>query len=253
MDNNENKISKLSKRSQARIKDLTNMQFGYLTVIEFTGKFTNSHNAIWTCLCSKCGNKTEVSSSNLRGAVSCGCWRSNFTFPDRKSKICSNCRNELSIAKFAKNSSRRDGHSQFCKKCKKEIDTKYRPNYRGYRADYLRNRRQVDVNFRVIDNLRRRINYSIKNNPKSNHSIKLIGCSPKFLITYLEALFTKKMSWDNYGEIWEIDHIRPCASFDMSKKDQQEQCFNYKNLQPLLLKDNRQKGSLFEGERHVYK
>ena len=26
------------------------------------------------------------------------------------------------------------------------------------------------------------------------------------------------MSWGNHGEIWEIDHIKPCASFDLTDK-----------------------------------
>jgi hypothetical protein len=42
------------------------------------------------------------------------------------------------------------------------------------------------------------------------------------------------MNWDNHGIIWEIDHIKPCASFDLSDIEQQKQCFHYTNLQPLF-------------------
>ena len=48
------------------------------------------------------------------------------------------------------------------------------------------------------------------------------------------------MSWDNYGE-WHIDHIVPCASFDLSDPNQQRICFNFRNLQPLWAKDNQRK------------
>jgi 5-methylcytosine-specific restriction endonuclease McrA len=53
------------------------------------------------------------------------------------------------------------------------------------------------------------------------------------------------MTWDNYGayvvngpRTWVVDHIVPCASFDMSKPEQQRECFNYKNLQPLCSVEN---------------
>jgi hypothetical protein len=47
------------------------------------------------------------------------------------------------------------------------------------------------------------------------------------------------MNWDNYGFYgWHIDHIRPCASFDLSKPSEQRKCFNYTNLQPLWATEN---------------
>lgn len=45
------------------------------------------------------------------------------------------------------------------------------------------------------------------------------------------------MSWDNYGE-WEIDHIKPCCSFDLSLPENQLACFNYQNTRPLWRVDN---------------
>ncbi|GAF80419.1 unnamed protein product, partial [marine sediment metagenome] len=38
-------------------------------------------------------------------------------------------------------------------------------------------------------------------------------------------------------------HINPCAKFDLSKPEEQQKCFNYKNLQPLWAKDNIRKSS----------
>lgn len=35
-----------------------------------------------------------------------------------------------------------------------------------------------------------------------------------------------------------IDHIRPCSSFDLTKTKEQYKCFNYTNLQPLWAKEN---------------
>ena len=49
------------------------------------------------------------------------------------------------------------------------------------------------------------------------------------------------MNWDNKGgdNGWDIDHIRPCHTFNMSKKEERLVCFNWRNLQPLWAEDNR--------------
>lgn len=48
------------------------------------------------------------------------------------------------------------------------------------------------------------------------------------------------MTWANYGE-WHIDHILPCASFNLSDYKEQQKCFHYTNLQPLWAVDNYKK------------
>ena len=49
------------------------------------------------------------------------------------------------------------------------------------------------------------------------------------------------MNWSNHGSYWEIDHIIPCDSFDLTDIEQQKQCFHYTNLQPLTVSENRSK------------
>ena len=70
----------------------------------------------------------------------------------------------------------------------------------------------------------------------------LLGCTLKELKVYLEDQFVEGMSWENYGE-WEVDHIMPCASFDLTDEVQQQRCFHYSNLQPLFAVENRQKSA----------
>ena len=77
---------------------------------------------------------------------------------------------------------------------------------------------------------------------KSQKTLNLLGCDIPFLWEYLEKKFKPGMSKENYGE-WHIDHIIPCAKFDLSDPKQQEKCFHYTNLQPLWARENLQKGS----------
>jgi hypothetical protein len=67
-----------------------------------------------------------------------------------------------------------------------------------------------------------------------------LGCSPKVLQDWIERQFQPEMTWENYG-LWEVDHIRPCSSFDMGIKSERIACFHYTNLQPLWRRANREK------------
>jgi hypothetical protein len=78
----------------------------------------------------------------------------------------------------------------------------------------------------------------------SSNVLRLLGCSVEVLKVHLAAQFLPGMTWENYGD-WHIDHIRPCASFDLTQPDQQRACFNYTNLQPLWAKDNLSKGAKY--------
>jgi hypothetical protein len=74
---------------------------------------------------------------------------------------------------------------------------------------------------------------------KRSKTLNLLGCSLKEFVSHIEAQFKPGMSWANYGKNgWWIDHIKPCAKFDLSDPVQQFQCFHYSNLQPLWWRDN---------------
>jgi hypothetical protein len=111
-------------------------------------------------------------------------------------------------------------------------------------TQYMKKIRKINLTLRLTENLRRRINTLIRQNYKSQETLILLGCSVEFLKLYLASKFTTGMSWKNYGK-WHIDHIKPCASFDLRKPNEQKKCFHYTNLQPLWAKDNLRKKDKF--------
>jgi hypothetical protein len=129
-------------------------------------------------------------------------------------------------------------------------------NYRNGNKDKIRTarreKRKNDPLFRLEESLRSRVSKALKNqNAKKYHcTMDLIGCSPSELGEYLESLWIDGMTWDNYGFYgWHMDHINPCASFDLADTEQQKQCFHYTNLQPMLWQNNLSKGS--RKEKHI--
>ena len=95
--------------------------------------------------------------------------------------------------------------------------------------------------------LRKRISTRIRNAIVNGHAIKemrtleLTGCTIEQLKTHLESQFNARMTWANYGRAWHIDHIMPCASFDLTDEAQQHQCFHFSNLRPMWAKANLRK------------
>ena len=109
---------------------------------------------------------------------------------------------------------------------------------------YRKERRKRDPMFKVMENLRTRMYVVVtsKHAVKESTTMKLTGCTLDFLKKYLEKKFKDGMSWDNYGQ-WHIDHIKPCASFNLVDPMEQKKCFHYTNLQPLWGEHNLKKGS----------
>lgn len=106
--------------------------------------------------------------------------------------------------------------------------------YKRYNERY-----RTDPQFRIGVSLRKRLTLALKaiGARKASRLVELIGCSIPELAAYLEKQFVRGMNWENYGE-WHIDHIFPCASFDLTSPDQQKRCFHFSNLQPLWAVEN---------------
>lgn len=118
--------------------------------------------------------------------------------------------------------------------------------YRERNRDKIRSRYSTDVNFRLASVLRSRMNEAIrvpvgyKNRfSRSLLSRETLGCDIPFLREHLESLFKEGMNWDNHGiRGWHIDHIKPCAKFNLTDPEQRKLCFHYTNLQPLWWREN---------------
>lgn len=106
---------------------------------------------------------------------------------------------------------------------------------RAYRRAYRKHKMATDIHYRIRTRLSKRLYETLgRSYTKSATTLTLLGCDVVFLRAYLENKFLPTMTWDNYGTLWHIDHILPCASFDLSDPEQQNKCFHYSNLQPLF-------------------
>lgn len=194
-----------------------------------------------------------------------------------ETKTCSKCKIEKPFSEYPKDKSTRLGITPSCKACryahtnkanretyakeKKRIldkNKKWRQkNWKSVyaqrvasgsqqrgRKNWYHNKGKFNIQYVITERLRKRIRSTVSQGYKSESTMILLGCGIEEFLEYLQSKFTKGMNWENYGE-WHIDHIRPCSSFDLTKREDQLLCFNYKNLQPLWAKDNLSKGNKY--------
>lgn len=114
-------------------------------------------------------------------------------------------------------------------------------------AQKQRERAETDLGYRILRNLRGRIAIALgrARAGKATDTRMLLGCAIEHLCEHLQTKFRDGMTWENYGPLWHVDHIKPCALFDLSDPEQQRACFHWTNLQPLLAAENLRKGKSF--------
>lgn len=122
----------------------------------------------------------------------------------------------------------------------------YKEKFNNYYKNWINKKLKKDPNFKLKQQLSHRIYLALKINKisKSKRTMKLLGCTVEELWQHLEKQFQPGMTRKNYGE-WHVDHIKPCALFDLTRDEEQAICFHYTNLQPLWAVDNIRKGKKY--------
>ena len=198
-------------------------------------------------VCSKCHLRKDL-----------GDFHKSVSFKDGHKSRCKLCVREESVEYYSTHKETYKSYNKIWEannREKRNADKnkrypKYRLHYKEYR---LKNRVRLNsyqrfllcesINYRISSRLRTRVWSAVKNQSsnKSNHSADLLGCNMEEFKNYLESKFSEGMTWNNYG-MWHIDHIKACATFDLSLPSEQIKCFHYTNLQPLWRMDNFIKG-----------
>ena len=180
--------------------------------------------------CNKCNKTLKREEFNRRNTTEDGlcntcrkCYNSsrkskNIIVSDlSKNKICNTCNNLKALTDFGTCAKSKDNHFHRCKQCCKP-------------------RQWTKLAARIKSALKE---VSLR---KKHRTYEYIGCSYDFLKEWIGFQFQEEMSWENIG-LWHIDHVTPCASFDLTNPEDLLTCFNWQNLRPCWAEENMMKGS----------
>jgi hypothetical protein len=113
------------------------------------------------------------------------------------------------------------------------MDMAYDP---AYHLPRIKRKRRENEKLCLKEALNRKL-WHLYHGLKSKSAEALVGCDAKFLRDHLQSLFVEGMTHENRSK-WHIDHIKPCAFFDLMNEQERQKCFHYSNLMPRWAFDN---------------
>lgn len=211
-----------------------------------------------TIVCSICSKEKKRAGNNYRNPIgkgsSCGActlkWKRlndpNYALKIKKPKT--EAQKQAARKWDQENKSKR---AEYRKKYRTQDPERYRntfkkwydsvsktPEYLQKKAEYFRNKTNNDPHYRLASEIRKLTSSMVKYKYKSGRVTILIGAAWPMFKFYFESKFTPEMNWENYGTVWQVDHIKPLAEFNLFDKTEYLAASHYSNIQPLSIKDH---------------
>lgn len=80
-------------------------------------------------------------------------------------------------------------------------------------------------------------------NSPSKEFCVMVGTDKESFKNHINNNLLSGMTLDNFGVVWSLDHIVPVDLFDFNNIDDLHLCYNFNNIMPMFINDNRKKGA----------
>lgn len=201
-----------------------------------------------TKLCKKCN--TQKDENCFRTAVD----KRGKNVLEYLKSICMECEKAEAKRRYHLNKEKQIKNSkEYKEKNKEDIKIKRRVYLQEnkeyikirYRNYCVNNREQINKNaceyrknnisIRLRDSFRNRLLQGIS---KKKSTLEYIDTTIETVMEWLESNFKEDMNWENYGSLWNIDHIIPLNVFNLKEDEDIFICFNWRNLYPMYCSQN---------------
>lgn len=194
----------------------------------------------------------ESKTSQRRFLVRCSCgevWGGYLLNLQRSSGMCKKCYHQSRITPPEHKRELRKKNRRTEKVRASEQAYRQRPEVKERALSYNKSAQGKLAQKRYISKpgpamahaLRRRFGMAIRGGAKGGSAVRDLGCTVAEFRSLIEALWRPGMTWENWGKgpgTWQVDHIRPLASFDLSDPAQVRAACHFTNLQPLWHEDH---------------
>jgi len=191
----------------------------------------------------------------------------NANPPTGIAKKCTKCGENKPLSDFIKDSRnvRMGGLGAICKVCSykgirqwwianPELCAEYSRKWRRVNPERAKKlgriqkaKRNSSIKGRISNSTSAVMTYALKNKGGKGriHWEEITGYDIKKLMQHLKRHFLPGMTWENYGVVWEVDHIIPITAFNFSSRDDLDfkGCWALSNLRPLWKTENRKKSN----------
>ena len=164
-------------------------------------------------------------------------------------KQCTKCGELKELSEFHKDKRMNSGVRPDCKECKRAQNKKgyedNKPSRMLYKNEYYHDVQKHNPCWRVRRNVSSRVWAALGNVRKNKPTFEALGYTLDELVEHLENQFDDKMTWDNYGTYWNVDHIYPQSKLPFDSLDHVNflTCWALTNLRPLEASANMSKGA----------
>ncbi|MDC3332859.1 hypothetical protein OAV62_01315 [bacterium] len=183
-----------------------------------------------------------------------------LSLPNITEKRCSKCSVIQTIDNFGilrtKNT-----YQSHCKTCRNLKGKMYRVTHKIIISEQRkRNKKPLTEKQKINISLRRRLVNCVQgiHTSKTSKALEFLKCSKKVFYEWLMYnLDIDNMKFSDFGNdvfSWHMDHVIPCASFNLLDTTDQKHCFHWSNIKPMLKEKNLSKADkivwsvLFEQE-----
>ena len=114
--------------------------------------------------------------------------------------------------------------------------------YNARENEIRKQRRDADPTYRLKLCIRANTARVFRGRIKTERSGALLGCTTTAARKWIESQLPPGWSWNNYGTVWNIDHVYPIAAANLNAPIERLAVCNYRNLRPLASSANAAKG-----------